>query len=108
MISSTLYTCSLCKKEFQFDNIRYGDDGKRIVCLNCYKESMKTQTQDDNFKRTAVSKVIDTDTLKLICMDCRYKFSFKKKARSNLRCPYCSGTHLMKDEITASKLLEEV
>ena len=98
------YSCTICKREFQYKDIRYSHDGKKIVCISCY-----SQLKDDAPKKTEIK--IETpalpETVRIICRDCRYKFSLKKAPRTNVICPYCGGNNLMKDEITADKLLEE-
>lgn len=101
------YICDGCKGKFRFKEIRYSSDGKRVVCKDCYsKGAMKNQ------KKKETSEVLPnkniSDSVKLICMNCRYKFSLRKKSRFSLICPYCGGKQLMKDDITADKLIEEV
>ena len=106
MIDSHLYACIMCKKEFGFDDIRYTND-KQIICIDCYKHFGKKQ-QASNVESSAFPEKT-SNIIKVICMDCRYKFSLKKKEkRDSVRCPYCSGKSLMKDETTADKLLNEV
>lgn len=99
------YMCSECKGKFDFEDIKYGMDGKRIICKDCYIKAGK------DYKNKEIKTVLLSDAsdyVKLICVDCRYKFSLRKKSRFNLICPYCSSRNLMKDDITADKLIEEV
>ncbi len=103
--ASTLYMCSACKGKLEFENVRYSNDGKRIVCKDCYSRVGKSQK-----KETKVMPQKDSlpDSIKLICIKCRYKFSLKRKPEIRVICPYCGGNQLMKDDITADKLIKEV
>ncbi len=103
--TSRLYRCTKCKEEFPFEGIRYSTDGKNIVCANCFNKSIKSQKIKEDDSDIHAGKA--EDRVKIICMDCRYKFSLKKATKVKLRCPYCGGNMLMKDEITVDKLLEE-
>jgi len=100
------YACSLCKKEFKFEDVRYGNNGK-IVCIDCYKQSSQDSKKTEIVLEQEKKKTKNED-IKIICKDCRYKFILKKKIRGAIRCPYCSGNNLMKDDITARTLIEEV
>lgn len=103
--ASTLYMCSTCKGKFEFENIRYSNDGQRIVCKDCYNRVGKDQKKET---KVVPQKERLPDSIKLVCMNCRYKFSLKRKSAIRVICPYCGGNQLMKDDITADKLLQEV
>lgn len=95
------YRCELCKEEFPFENIKYASDGKKIVCVGCYnKKSQKKKEEKQQIENAP-------ELIRLICVDCRYKFSFKKGSKLKLMCPYCGKNRLMKDDVTAEKLIEE-
>ena len=106
-MESPLYKCSQCGKEFSFENIRYSRDGKRIVCKNCYKSSMEYEQKFREEEMTDLARK-KKEVIKIICMDCRYKFSLKKNSRIRPVCPYCGGSRLMKDEPDIDKLIREV
>jgi len=38
-----LYFCSACKKKFRFKNIKYAQDGKTVLCTECYEDSIKKE-----------------------------------------------------------------
>lgn len=101
---SRQYMCGECKGKFNFEDIKYGMDGKRIICKDCYIKAGKDHKNQE--AKTVLPN--ESDSVKLICVDCRYKFSLRKKSRFSLICPYCSSRNLMKDDITADKLIEEV
>ena len=105
MSAYSSYICTICKGKFQFGDIRYSSDGKRIVCRGCYDKVKK----DDNIKKKKGEPkgTKKSDATKLICIDCRYKFSWSKASRINLVCPYCGSKRLMRNENTAEKLVEE-
>ncbi len=97
----TLYTCSVCKEDFQFKNIRYTPD-KRIICTECHSRVSKTEKA----KKTVAPSM--PETVKLMCVDCRYKFIWRPASSIKLMCPNCGKNRLIKDEITTEKLIREV
>ena len=101
------YVCARCKGEFEFEDLRYSNDGKKIFCVDCYNQISKID-EHENKKIEIAQKNTTPESIKLICTNCRYKFSLKKQSRIRVMCPYCGGNKLMRDEITASKLIEEV
>lgn len=102
--ASSFYICTACKEKFQFEDIRYSSDGKRILCTNCYDKIMKEQKREEGLQNV---KAI-SDSVKLICNDCGYRFSIKRGSHIRLICPYCSGNQIIKDDITAEKLIQEI
>lgn len=89
MTLTSLYTCSRCKKEFNFNNIKY-DENKNLICLECFE---KKQTLSK--KKLKSEKPEEQETMNFICVNCRFKFSIKKGSPKTLKCPYCSKTKLM-------------
>ena len=100
---SPSYICDICKGEFKFEDIKYGKDGKKVLCKSCYTKNLKPDKKDEKSANQA-----DPDKVKVICMGCRYKFSLKKKTTTNPTCPYCGKSNLMIDNTTAEKLIEDV
>ena len=114
--SSTLYRCAHCTGQFPFGDIRYTNDGKRIVCLDCYARIMKSSEQlkkEKDYPKTEKAKIAPLtnmapdDGIKLICVDCRYKYTLKNPSSHRAICPYCGKNNLIKDEITTDSLIEE-
>lgn len=103
-MASASYMCCTCKGKFGFEEIRYSNDGKRIVCKSCYDRFIKTAKKEEGIP---VKNVL-SDSRKFICVNCKYKFSLKRKPAGRVMCPYCGGNQLMKDDITAEKLIQEV
>lgn len=103
---SRSYMCSTCKGKFKFENIRYSTDGERIVCKDCYDKIIKELRN----KETKVAQTQDnmSNSIKLVCTNCNYRFSLRRGSRMSVMCPYCGGEQLMKDDITADKILYEV
>ena len=99
------YTCKICKGRFEFGKVKYLDDGKSLACIECIKKMNKLKSSKEE-KPKAINE--EPKKLKLICVDCRYKFAISKKSSATVRCPYCSGSNLLKDETTAEKLVEEI
>jgi DNA-directed RNA polymerase subunit RPC12/RpoP len=101
MVDTSTYLCTACKKSFPFEKITYASDGN-IVCRDCSGKIAPSSAKKQG------AKPISSEPVKLICMKCHYKFSFKKGSNKSLRCPYCSSGDLMKDESTADKIIEDV
>ena len=106
---SHAYLCSLCRKKFPVEDIRYGKDGKSILCINCYDKSVEKEELLKKKMALREERHKEEETiLKIICAKCRYKFTYNRGSRVRLMCPYCGGNNLMRDDITAEKLVEEV
>ena len=90
MSLTSLYTCSRCKKEFNFDTIKY-DENNRLICVGCLDKQKKIVKKEKlNIEKAEEGKVIN-----FICVSCRFKFSVKKGSQQNIKCPYCGKTRLM-------------
>lgn len=115
--SSSTYACNVCKHKVGFENIRYGYDGKSMVCTDCYNKVTKDQ-KNKKYEPSSLREKIKRDKggqptnnsgiIKVICVDCRYKFSLNRNSRVNQICPYCSGSNLTSDNTTADKIVDEV
>ena len=105
MKNGKVYICNVCNKKFPFEDIRYSIDGKRILCIDCHNKIM-----EKNERKREVSSAAKelSNSVKLICLDCKYHFSIRKGSKVKLRCPYCGNNRLAKDNLTAEKLIEEV
>ncbi len=86
---TSLYTCSRCKKEFNFKNIKY-DTGHSLTCLGCLEQQQKLKSKEVKLGQPEVQEEI-----KFICANCRFKFSVKKGSQKSVKCPYCGKTKLM-------------
>jgi len=87
---SSLYTCSRCKKEFNFNNIKY-DENNSLICLECLDKKQKLVKKE----RLNSEKPEEQEAVNFICVSCRFKFSVKKGSPKSLKCPYCNKTKLM-------------
>jgi len=90
MLVTTLYTCSRCKLEFDFDNIKY-DDNNKLICVECLAKQKKTEKKE----KLSVEKAGDGEKINFICVSCRFKFSVTKGSQQALKCPFCGKTKLM-------------
>ena len=88
--------------------MRYGIDGRTLLCVGCYQKKYHGVKKDTPTAFTIKSPVIEKpkETMKVICFNCRYKFSILKGA-VGARCPYCNKDKLVRDETTAERILEE-
>jgi len=90
MVLNHLYTCSRCKREFSFDNIKY-DENNKLICINCLEKQKKIEGKE----KLTLEKIGEGESIKFICVSCRFKFSVRKGSPKALKCPYCSKTKLM-------------
>lgn len=86
---TSLYTCHRCKKEFNFNNIKY-DNNRNLICVECLEKSQKLVK-----KQVKLAKLEEQETINFICYHCRFKFSIKKGSPKEIKCPYCGKTKLM-------------
>ena len=87
---TSLYTCSRCKKEFNFNNIKY-DENKNLICVQCLDKKQKLEKKG----KLKIEKAEEQEDINFICTDCRFKFSIKKGSPKAIKCPYCGKTKLM-------------
>ena len=87
---TSLYTCTRCKREFSFDNIKY-DENNRLICVECLEKQKKVEKKE----KLKLEKAEVGGTIKFICISCRFKFSVKKGSSKAVKCPYCGKTRLM-------------
>ncbi len=101
---SQTYLCSKCKNKVSMDKIRYDTEGTSLVCLDCYgsKTSRSSSLKNEKEPETKAEKI------KVICTDCRYKFSLKKGTTAALKCPYCGNNRLVKDQTSVDEIIKEV
>ncbi len=90
MVLSSLYTCSRCKLEFNFDNIKY-DSNNRLLCVEC----LEKQQLIDKKEKLSLERAEDGEPINFICVGCRYNFSVKKGSQKAVKCPYCNKTKVM-------------
>jgi DNA-directed RNA polymerase subunit RPC12/RpoP len=99
---ASLYTCTRCKKEYNFNHIRY-DDKKNLICTLCFDKLTYAPNAPNSHKPTG------QEAVKYICLHCRFNFSIKKGSPKAPKCPYCGKTKLMlvKKYNDANTLIEE-
>src|SRR3989338_9604537 len=86
---TSLYTCTRCKREFNFDNIKY-DEGRNLLCIECLEKKEKLRK-----KEIILEKPEEQEEIKFMCYSCRFKFSVKKGSAKELKCPYCGNKKIM-------------
>ena len=86
---TSLYRCSRCKLEFNFNNIRYDTDHS-LICVECLGKKQSLEK-----KQVKAEKPEDTGVINFICVSCRFKFSVRKGSPKEVKCPYCGKTKLM-------------
>ncbi|MBI2523549.1 hypothetical protein HYW19_04095 [Candidatus Woesearchaeota archaeon] len=116
MEKPVLYTCSLCKLEFPSAKMRYAQDGKKLICIECFNKVYKKKQQEqvaikekqsyEYSNPSSTSGTILNKPILVICTHCRYKFHYK--ANFKPFCPYCGKSSLRKyEEFTAQKILND-
>jgi DNA-directed RNA polymerase subunit RPC12/RpoP len=86
---SPLYTCTRCKKEYNFDHIKYDDD-KKLICTECLEKQQKIIKE-----KYAAEKANAEIPVNYICAKCRFKFIIKKGSPKARKCPYCSSPKIL-------------
>jgi DNA-directed RNA polymerase subunit RPC12/RpoP len=101
------YLCSVCRKKVTFDKIKYGSDGKKLICSDCYK--------DDTSNKKTHKIIIHEDlknsgnSTKYSCGSCGYKFSLKTGSRIHQSCPYCGNENIIASRnVTAADIVRDV
>ena len=90
MVLTSLYTCTRCRRDFNFDNIRYDSDNK-LICTECLEKQQKIEKKE----KLSLEKADEGESINFICADCRFKFSVKKGSPKAIKCPYCGKRRLM-------------
>jgi len=94
-------TCKRCRQKVHISNVKCNLDGE-LICLPCI-DKLKTK-KIEKTKLTPKSK----ERINYQCLRCRYRFSFGKKSRAALRCPYCNSEKIQKIlKESADKLLRK-
>lgn len=113
-ISTTSYQCAICTLNFPFDKMKYSQDGKRLICMECYNKILKKDQKDEDAKQRKES-IASTQSagegIKVMCVNCNYKFTYRPNRYNpqlKPKCPYCGKSNIRKyEELTAEKLLNE-
>ena len=87
---STLYTCTRCKSEVDFNSIKY-DENNKLICVECLGKQQKIERKE----KLSLEKAEEGETVNFICVSCRFKFSVRKGSQKDAKCPYCGKTRLM-------------
>jgi len=87
---TSLYKCSRCKREFNFNNIKY-DENKNLICNGCLEKKLQLEKKE----KLKSEKPDEQASENFICVSCRFKFSVKKGSPKAMKCPYCGKTKLM-------------
>ena len=102
-----IYLCKKCKNNVPMEKIRYDSNGINLVCIDCYNKNAGKAAAKIEKQKLEVD-ISSQEKIKVICTDCRYKFTFRKGSNVALRCPYCSGSRLVKDQTNVDELIKEV
>jgi DNA-directed RNA polymerase subunit RPC12/RpoP len=81
--------CSRCRKEFNFNNIKYDSDNS-LICIDCLNKKTKLEK-----KHKKEEKPQEPEKINFICLECRYKFKLKKDQLNAAKCPFCGKRRLM-------------
>ena len=87
---TSLYTCTRCRRDFNFDNIKY-DSNNKLICVECLEKQQKIEKKE----KLSMEKADEGEEVKFICVSCRFKFSVKKGSPKAVKCLYCGKARLM-------------
>jgi predicted SprT family Zn-dependent metalloprotease len=103
---SAMYPCTRCNKNVSFKDVRYKNNGKDLICVECHEAVIKKQLVSEKPQEAQTTTAGNIVKDKYICTKCRYKFVYKPSS-ADLKCPYCSCPEVLKDDYNAEKLLQE-
>lgn len=110
--------CNICKGKVALKDVRYSQDGTKLVCLGCYESETKakdsplrippTRRENKMIISTPGHRISNKKT-NYTCTNCSYKFSRAEGFDFGKRCPYCGKKeYIRKDsEVSADSLLKE-
>lgn len=87
-MATPLYMCASCRKEFNFNNIKY-DESHNLICNDCFKKKPIIRSVMEEPKSREPSKD------QFICLDCRFKFKITRGSEQKIKCPFCGKTKCM-------------
>jgi hypothetical protein len=122
MSAGATIICKKCRQKIPLDRVRYDQNGRDLICLDCYDKLQWAMKKAGFAERKDPSPSVrltppkekpvqkpkaQVDKQKYICMNCRYKFSLRKDGEHVKRCPYCGKDNLEEDNFNIHKLIEE-
>lgn len=90
--------CYKCGHSYTVDQMRYGPDGKTLMCINCIERRHVEPIQVVEHKKEVPKKAekAKEGMTKYRCTSCNYKFS--RASHLNVtKCPYCSKPTIEQD-----------
>lgn len=90
--------CYKCGHSYHIDEMRYGPDGRTLMCINCIERRPVNPIKIVEPGKKAPKKIdtLKEDLVDYRCTSCNYKF--RRAARLHVtRCPYCSEESVESD-----------
>lgn len=91
--------CTRCNEVYDFSQVRYLPDGKRIACFVC----LGIEKKQEAARRKREGQIFDYQ-----CINCRYQFSRSALHKPRV-CPECGGKRFIKfekEKLTSRDLLK--
>ena len=77
--------------------------------MDCYNKIIKKEQKDDARQKSESKPASQSaEGIKVMCVNCSYKFTYRPKPQLMPKCPYCGKNNIRKyEELTADNLLNE-
>jgi len=111
--------CNICKGKVPLKEIRYSQDGTKLVCLGCYQSETKARDsplrvaqpmrRENRMTLSTPGHRLSNKKINYTCTNCSYKFSRAEGFDFGNKCPYCGKKEYvrMNSEVSAENLLKE-
>lgn len=113
--------CKKCKQKVSLDKVRYDQNGRDLICFECYDKTQWAMKKAGFAERPdpsptvklvtpakkPVEKPKNVEKVKYICSMCKYRFSLKKDGEAAKRCPYCGKDSLEEDNFNLNELISD-
>ncbi|MBI2101333.1 hypothetical protein HYT53_01870, partial [Candidatus Woesearchaeota archaeon] len=63
MVLTSLYTCTRCRRDFNFDNIKY-DSNNKLICVECLEKQQKIEKKE----KLSLEKADEGEEVRFICV----------------------------------------
>ncbi|MFT4297754.1 MAG: hypothetical protein ACMXX5_01030 [Candidatus Woesearchaeota archaeon] len=83
--------CTRCGKKYPSNKMRYVQNAKNLMCVNCIEMIKNPKTEKIEHTDTEENKKV-----RFKCQKCRHTFMLKRKF--NKQCPFCGSQNLINQE----------
>ena len=118
-MKETLYKCTICKREYPFNQIKYNKEEK-IVCKTCAVAKVESKVKIPAIRINENPKNVEQpimkaeqkkkpveEIIKYVCTSCKYRFKLGKGSKISKNCPYCGKATVEVDNYDANQIIRE-